>query len=362
AAGSSVLPGAICEHLTSFGGDLREKAGQMPLTEFLRQGAAGASGTVAEPGALQGKFPLPTVHLHYRRGCSLAEAFYQSVACPYQLLIVGDPLCQPWARPPSLSVDGVAPGATVSGVLELTPQVNRGLVVRRRPCEVFVDGRLAAAAVSGKPLRLNTAGLAEGYHELRIVASSADAIEARQSVVLPLEVDNDPRVSLSLTAEPASVDYDQGVVRLTAVLRGWPPRPPADGGDDQTPDAPPGGEGSAAPEAGSPAAATAPSADGGEPATPGGAGAAATSWEVVFRLNNKRLGAASIDPSKPAPLVLTTPAKALGRGDARLSAAVEARQPATPGKAAPGRPPAAAQGLPAAAQGPRSAPVLVSVR
>ena len=39
--------------------------------------------------------------LHYARGCSLAESFYQSISGPYQLLIVGDPLCQPWAVLPT---------------------------------------------------------------------------------------------------------------------------------------------------------------------------------------------------------------------------------------------------------------------
>ena len=35
-------------------------------------------------------------------GCTLAEAFYQSVLAPYQLLVVGDPLCAVagWLRLP----------------------------------------------------------------------------------------------------------------------------------------------------------------------------------------------------------------------------------------------------------------------
>src|SRR5690606_27820556 len=43
---SVVRPGAICENLTSLGGILRENGGQTPLTECLRAGAAGSSGTV----------------------------------------------------------------------------------------------------------------------------------------------------------------------------------------------------------------------------------------------------------------------------------------------------------------------------
>jgi len=96
-SGSAMLPGAICEHLTSFGGALRETAGQTPLSEFLRHGAAAASGTVTEPYAIQAKFPNAFIQVHYPRGCTLGEAFYQSVNGPYQLLIVGDALCKPWA-------------------------------------------------------------------------------------------------------------------------------------------------------------------------------------------------------------------------------------------------------------------------
>ena len=77
-----------------------EESGQTPLSEFLRYGAAGASGTVIEPYAIPEKFPSPQIHVHYARGCTLAEAYYQSVHGPAQFLIVGDPLCRPWATIP----------------------------------------------------------------------------------------------------------------------------------------------------------------------------------------------------------------------------------------------------------------------
>ena len=43
---SQFLPGAICDNLTSFGGVLRDGASQTPLSEAIRYGAAGATGTV----------------------------------------------------------------------------------------------------------------------------------------------------------------------------------------------------------------------------------------------------------------------------------------------------------------------------
>jgi hypothetical protein len=81
-SGSTILPGAICENLTSFGGIFTPSAGQTPLSDFLRAGAAGSSGTVVEPYSIQAKFPHPSIHVHYCRGASLVEAFYQSVSAP----------------------------------------------------------------------------------------------------------------------------------------------------------------------------------------------------------------------------------------------------------------------------------------
>ncbi len=144
ASGSTILPGAICEHFTSFGGVMAVGADQTPLSEFLRYGAAGSSGTVTEPYAIPHKFPLPMIQVHYARGCTLAEAFYQSVYGPYQLLIVGDPLCRPWADIPQVSVAGVEAGAVVRGGLRLTPTAT---VTNGGAVEAFilaVDGRYEA--------------------------------------------------------------------------------------------------------------------------------------------------------------------------------------------------------------------------
>jgi hypothetical protein len=190
ASKSRMVPGAICDNLTSLGGALTVNAGQTPLTEFLRHGAAGASGTVFEPLALQAKFPLPSLFIHYARGCSLAEAFYQSVAQPYQLLIVGDPLCQPWAAMSKVTLLGVKAGDEVKGNFTVEPQVNAAPGHRIDSLELFTDGRLVARFPTGKTLDLDTTKLADGYHELRIVANDADSIETQSRFILPIFVNN----------------------------------------------------------------------------------------------------------------------------------------------------------------------------
>jgi hypothetical protein len=188
ASGSTILPGAICEHLTSSGGVLRAGAAQTPLTEFLRHGAAGSSGTVKEPRAIQAKFPLPSLHLHYARGCSLAEAFYQSVSGPYQLLIVGDPLCQPWARFPGVAIESIQPGQEVTGILAIKPSSAGGGTVGA--FDTFIDGRLIARSRLGQSIALDTAKLADGFHELRVVGSAAGSIETQGRSVVPILVKN----------------------------------------------------------------------------------------------------------------------------------------------------------------------------
>jgi hypothetical protein len=200
-SGSTILPGAICEHLTSSGGVLRAGAAQTPLTEFLRHGAAGASGTVKEPRAIQAKFPLPSLHLHYARGCSLAESFYQSVSGPYQLLIVGDPLCQPWAVFPTVTAAKLEPGQAVRGALSIAPSGSGGGSRTIAAYELFVDGRLVARGRPGQTFSVNTPKLADGYHELRLVGTASSAIETQGRRILPIMVKN-KEVELKLEIRP----------------------------------------------------------------------------------------------------------------------------------------------------------------
>ena len=187
---SRILPGAFCEHLTSFGGVLNRNSGQTTLSAFLRNGAAAATGTIDEPYAIQAKFPLPTLHVHYARGCTTAEALYQSVAGPYQLLAVGDPLCRPWARVPRVSITGVKTGETVAGPIEISPMVvaSRGNSIAR--IELFLDGLRVASRMPGENLTIDTTLLPDGAHELRVVAVEATPIATQGHAIVPFQVDN----------------------------------------------------------------------------------------------------------------------------------------------------------------------------
>ena len=183
---STILPGAICEHLTSCGGMMGERDGQTPCTAFIRAGAAGSSGAVTEPYALQAKFPSPFIQWHYARGATLAEAFYQSLEGPYQLLVIGDPLCRPWAKASSkggggVTVEGAARGATMKGQIELKPRGAPGEDPAKE-FEFFVDGVRVGRCAKGEVFALDTTKHGEGAHTLSVVATRSDAIESRDRV------------------------------------------------------------------------------------------------------------------------------------------------------------------------------------
>ena len=89
-------PGAIADHLTSFGGQLTDSS-QMSALRWLEAGATGSYGTVVEPCNIPAKFPDPgLVMLFYRRGDTLIEAYWRSVAMPGQGVFIGEPLARPW--------------------------------------------------------------------------------------------------------------------------------------------------------------------------------------------------------------------------------------------------------------------------
>lgn len=90
------LPGALADHLTSFGGDLLGTR-QMSSLRWLEAGATASYGTVSEPCNYWQKFPHPAVLLsHYLRGASAIEAYWKSVAWPAQGVFIGEPLAAPY--------------------------------------------------------------------------------------------------------------------------------------------------------------------------------------------------------------------------------------------------------------------------
>ena len=93
------VPGALADHLTSFGGALEGGTGQMSILDWIASGATASYGTVSEPCAHWQKFPQPQVLLlNYLQGSSAIEAYWKSVAWPQQGVFIGEPLAAPFAK------------------------------------------------------------------------------------------------------------------------------------------------------------------------------------------------------------------------------------------------------------------------
>ncbi|PCC71486.1 TIGR03790 family protein [Nannocystis exedens] len=96
-ADNTYLPGAVADHLTSYGGQICD-SGQMSICRWLEAGATGSYGTATEPCNYPTKFPETQVLVpHYWRGETLIEAYWKSVNWPGEGVFVGEPLARPYA-------------------------------------------------------------------------------------------------------------------------------------------------------------------------------------------------------------------------------------------------------------------------
>lgn len=90
------LPGCMAEHLTSLAA-VFDTANQMKVSAWIKAGTTITAGTVTEPMSIWTKFPSASFYVHYSAGCTALESLYQSIRCPLQILLIGEPLAQPWA-------------------------------------------------------------------------------------------------------------------------------------------------------------------------------------------------------------------------------------------------------------------------
>jgi hypothetical protein len=174
-SGIEIMPGAIAENLTSLGGAMRDPS-QTKATEFIRGGAAITSGAVFEPYSIINKFPHPMIHVAYTDGLTAAEAFYSSILSPYQLLIVGDPLCQPFAKPPRFTLKDppLQSHQDKPIVLEFVVADNN---VEPENVLITMDGRFLNEVLFEDKLSLQFSSIPVGYHELRIITKSSLPIQ-----------------------------------------------------------------------------------------------------------------------------------------------------------------------------------------
>ncbi len=217
-ARNEYVPGALCDMLQSFGavpqnfGDDASKWTQFPVTHMVRAGVTGVHGAVAEP--YDAAFPESDLFEPYVRGYTLAETFHQKQPFRYWMnLVLGDPLCAPFARRPAVVVEG-APEGPWSGTVPL-----RVTAPGARAIDVYVDG-VHAARIDGAEggVRLDTLRVADGARHVLVEATGDDEAESRGWLVLRPEVQNPGVRALAFPDRvPASGEFD---VALSAPFDG----------------------------------------------------------------------------------------------------------------------------------------------
>lgn len=186
----TLLPGAFCDHLTSYAGTF-DTSSQVKMSRWIAKGAGGSHGTVQEPCNYAGKFPHPRIHLYYYSGLSLGEATLRSLSyVPFQGMLLGDPLTRPWTYIPVVTVDDI-PSGPVAGIITLTPQATTTHPTANIDYfELLIDGISKAEVKPNKVFHVDTERLNDGFHDVRILAYDDTLQKSTGSFAGILEVNN----------------------------------------------------------------------------------------------------------------------------------------------------------------------------
>ena len=167
----------MAEHLTSYAAIFYGHTYQTKMTAWLQAGAAFSAGTVTEPLSIWTKFPHARVFVHYASGCTVLEALAQSMASPLQSIAIGDPLLAPWGRPQGVTLINLNESSqNIQGMAEFAGSGWAGPLTGDSGILFLVDGRSVVGSGQPPVARINTAELADGWHEIRAVIYSGGAV------------------------------------------------------------------------------------------------------------------------------------------------------------------------------------------
>lgn len=185
----TITPGMFCDHLTSFACEFN--ADQSKASEWIRKGASGSAGTVDEPCNYPGKFPTANLYVFYRQGMSMGEAYLRTLAyTPFQQLFLGDPITRAFTHIPSANVPN-PPVGTVSGTIQISPVAQTTHPTASiSSLDLLIDGVKHSTIASTGAFILKTAHLADGRHDLRVLAYDSTLTKSVGRWVGTLTTDN----------------------------------------------------------------------------------------------------------------------------------------------------------------------------
>jgi hypothetical protein len=169
------------------------------------------------------KFPNAYFYVHYARGCTLLESYYLSIASPLQILLVGEPLARPWLAPFRVSLvslqDSPLRAKARFQVVAVAPRIGVGLRYR-----YYLDGRLIPGPPSATSLEVDTARIADGYHELRAVAYTSQPVSHQAFAVHAFTVGNHGREAVLRGIRKGTMLALEAPLTLTVEAAGTPIR------------------------------------------------------------------------------------------------------------------------------------------
>ena len=198
--------GCMADHLTSYGAAFNAPD-QTKISEWLRAGATASAGTITEPYAVWTKFPHARFYAHYAAGGTMIESFYQALASPLQILLLGEPLARPWADPVSITVVNLKEG-DVSGQAQFAFRAQPETLQQKMRFTVYMDDGLFGGKVTESLIEFDSRMLSDGYHELSAVAYyDRGALAVPVTAALGFSVNNKGR-SVRLTASASTTNID----------------------------------------------------------------------------------------------------------------------------------------------------------
>ena len=120
---------------------------------------------------------------------------------------------------PKVEVQGSAPGDTVKGKLELKPTAIVPGGGKIDHFELFVDELRHSECKPDGVLTFDTTQVADGWHELRVVAIEASLIRSQGRVILPVQVSNRDKKLVVKVAPEGKMTADT-TITVTAAAAG----------------------------------------------------------------------------------------------------------------------------------------------
>ena len=179
--------GAMADHLTSFGA-VFDTDEQTKISAWIDAGVTVTAGTVTEPYANWAKFPHARFFVHYRAGCTALESFFQSIRCPLQTLLLGDPLVRPYAPANRLVLERPATAGPASGSVTVQFDVEGPARESYGRFVVLLDGRVIGEVRKGNAYTVETGLYAGGRHSLRVVGYRTGLVRNQVFAEMPLVI------------------------------------------------------------------------------------------------------------------------------------------------------------------------------